>query len=57
MSSGCYVICRECGAKHETDKVEFLDCCEGDRGQDVMTFICPVTKTETESNVYKGYFE
>ena len=56
-SSGCYVICKECGEKHSTENVEFIDCSEGDRGQDVLIFYCPKTAERTESNVYKGYFE
>ena len=49
-----YVLCPECKEEHFSDEVEFLDCYEGDRGQDVMKFVCPVTKKETESNVYRG---
>jgi hypothetical protein len=55
--ASCYVICRECGQRHDTESVEFVDICEGGQGQDVLTYICPETKNKTESNVYRGYFE
>jgi len=50
-----YVYCSECHEKHDTRDVEFVDISEGDQGQDVMRFVCPVTKIEKESNVYRGY--
>lgn len=49
-----FVICKECGERHDTYQVESLDISEGDRGQDVLTFVCPTTKNETTSNVYQG---
>ena len=53
MNEQYIVICLECGEKHLTTKVEFLNIEEDIQGQDVMYFVCPVTKTPTKSLVYR----
>lgn len=51
-----YVKCPACKKEHFTDSkaVVFVDCYEGDRGQDVYVYVCPVTKKQVESNVYRA---
>jgi hypothetical protein len=51
--SDMFVRCRECGQEHESNEVEALDIAEDFEGRDVLTFICPVTKFETNSFVYR----
>lgn len=45
------VQCRECGERHNTEDVKFLDIEEDIQGYDVMTFVCPVTGNNTKSHV------
>lgn len=47
------VICSECSEEHLTNEVEFVNIEEDIQGRDLMYFVCPVTKTETKSLVYK----
>jgi hypothetical protein len=47
------VICGECSQEHLTTEVEFLNVEEDIHGHDVMYFVCPITKTETKSKVYR----
>jgi hypothetical protein len=47
------VICGECSQEHLTTDVEFFDVEEDIHGHDVMYFVCPITKTETKSKVYR----
>jgi hypothetical protein len=53
MNERFIIICRECLEEHLTTEVEFLNVGEDMHGHDVMYFVCPVTKTETESKVYR----
>ena len=53
MNERFIVICRECSEEHLTTEVEFLNVEEDIYGHDVMYFVCPITKTETESRVYR----
>jgi hypothetical protein len=52
MNKQFRVICRECSEEHATTEVEVLTVDEDIYGHDVVYFVCPVTKTETESRVY-----
>ena len=47
------VLCDQCGERHYTDEVEFLNIEEDYQGRDVMYFKCPVTGKITSSNVYR----
>jgi hypothetical protein len=51
--SDMFVRCSECGEEHESNEVEALDIAEDFEGRDVLTFICPETKNETKSLVYR----
>ena len=53
MNDKFIVICPECGEKHLTTEVEFLNVEEDMQGRDVMHFVCPKTKNPTKSNVYR----
>lgn len=53
MSKKFVVLCTECSEEHETGEVEFVNVEEDIQGRDVMYFICPVTKTEAKSLVYR----
>ena len=53
MNGKYIVICTECSEEHVTTKVEFVDVEEDIHGRDVMYFICPITKTEAKSLVYR----
>ena len=50
-----YLICKECGNRHDTEEVEFLNIEEDFNGRDIMTYTCPETKQETKSNIFRGY--
>jgi hypothetical protein len=47
------VFCQNCSGEHFTDEVEFTNVEEDMQGRDIMHFVCPVTKTETKSLVYR----
>ena len=47
------VKCNECGDEHMADEVEIENVEEDIYGQDVVWFICPVTKETTKSLVYR----
>ena len=47
------VKCNECGDEHMSDEVEIENVEEDFYGQDVVWFICPVTKEMTKSLVYR----
>lgn len=52
-----YVICPAWGERHYTDDatpLDVLDCHEGDQGQDVITYKCPVTGKEVDATVYRS---
>ena len=49
-----YVLCRECKEEHTNDEVECIDISEDIQGRDLIQFRCPVTKTITESFVYRN---
>jgi len=51
-----FVICSSCGDKHKVDDVEFLNIEEGLRGEDIMTYKCPVTDECVQSFVYRKQF-
>jgi hypothetical protein len=53
MERKMIVLCAECSEEHDTTKVEFVDVEEDFQGRDVMYFICPITKTEAKSLVYR----
>jgi hypothetical protein len=55
MRHDMFVRCPECKEDHYTDEkgMTVTDCCEGDQGQDVITYVCPVTKQETQATVYR----
>jgi hypothetical protein len=53
MNERFIVICSECGEKHLTAKVEFLNIEEDMQGRDVMHYTCPVTNQPTKSLVYR----
>jgi len=46
------VFCKECGERHETEDVKFLDVSEDIQGRDIFKFVCPVTGVITEGLVY-----
>ena len=46
------VHCSECGEKHLTTEVEFLNIEEDMQGRDVMHYTCPITNQPTKSLVY-----
>jgi hypothetical protein len=46
------VMCKSCDDEHDTKKVEFLDIEENVYGQDVMTYLCPITANVEKSMVY-----
>ena len=49
-----YVNCPVCKERHfTTDDMEVLGIHEGDRGQDVLEYVCPDTKEETEATVFR----
>ena len=52
MNERFVVICPECGEKHLTTEVEFLNIEEDIQGRDVFFFKCPVTRQDTKSFVY-----
>lgn len=52
MENNLFVSCRECGERHSSEEVETVNIEEDERGYDVLTFICPVTKEETSSLVF-----
>lgn len=47
------VKCNECDDEHMSDEVEIENVEEDIYGQDVVWFICPVTKEMTKSLVYR----
>jgi len=49
-----FVTCKECGQRHDTESVEFLNIEEDQYGYDLMTFTCPVTGKATKSIVFRG---
>ena len=50
-----FVHCPSCNEKHtDTTKLDVVGIHEGDRGQDVLEYVCPTTKEETEATVYRG---
>jgi hypothetical protein len=51
-----YLIC-SCGNHHDVDDVEFINIEEGPRGEDIMTYKCPVTDNYAQSFVYIGVTE
>lgn len=53
MNEQFIVICPECSEEHLTTEVEFRNVEEDPQRRDVLYFICPITKTETKSLVYK----
>ena len=48
----CTVFCKECGERHETEDVRFVDVSEDYAGRDLFKFVCPVTGETTEALVY-----
>ena len=48
----CSVFCKECGERHETEDVKFVDVSEDIQGRDLFKFVCPVTSETTEGLVY-----
>ena len=52
MNRNFIVVCSECSEEHSTEDVEFCNVEEDIQGRDIMYFICPITKMETESLVY-----
>lgn len=49
-----YVVCPDCGERHETDSVRTLNIEEDAQGRDVLTYTCPVTGNATKSNIFRG---
>ena len=47
------VYCCQCKEWHDVDDVDFLDISEDLQGRDVMTFMCPLTMTEQQSNIVR----
>ena len=47
-----FVQCSECGEKHKADEAEFVNIEEDFLGRDLLTFICPKTKQQSQSLVY-----
>ncbi len=47
-----YVVCPECGERHDSEEVEGVDIEESPEGWDVLTYVCPVTGNEVKSLVY-----
>lgn len=43
------VYCSSCKDWRDEKKVEFIDICEGPRGEDILTFNCDRCKTKNES--------
>jgi len=44
------VYCSTCKDRIDETTVDVLDCEEGDRGQDVVTFVCPKCQTTNKSS-------
>ena len=47
------VKCSECGSEHSSEEVETVNIEEDIFGRDLLTFICPVTKKQAQSNIYR----
>ena len=43
-----------CQQWRDTEDVQFRDCEEGDQGQDVLTYGCPICGEEHKGTVYQG---
>lgn len=53
MNESFVVKCRECGDEHLTSEVKFVNIEENLYGEDVAYFICSVTDTITQSQVFR----
>ena len=45
------VQCPQCGETHNPKEVEFVNIEEGPRGEDILTYICPVTGKPASATV------
>ena len=52
MKQRFVVRCTQCGDRHTTDDVEFVNVESDIEGRDVCYFICPTTGEQTKSFVY-----
>jgi hypothetical protein len=47
-------LCSECQGTHGKEDVKFLNVEEDAYGNDLLTYICPITKKQAQSNIYLG---
>jgi hypothetical protein len=55
MGQRFMVVCRACDGEHDVPDVEFVSIEEDVHGRDLMTFECPLTRTEEKSVVHRVY--
>jgi hypothetical protein len=53
MGQRFMVVCRACDGEHDVPDVEFVSIEEDVHGRDLMTFECPLTRTEEKSVVHR----